>query len=89
MSEARRGHIREINGPILRVHLPGGRNGEQLRIGSLDIVGETIALHGDDAVVQAYESTEGLRPGEEVEGLGPWNSAPACSRASSTACSAR
>ncbi len=70
MSEARRGHIREINGPILRVHLPGGRNGEQLRIGSLDIVGETIALHGDDAVVQAYESTEGLRPGEEVEGLG-------------------
>jgi V/A-type H+-transporting ATPase subunit A len=41
-----RGHIREINGPILRIHLPGGRNGEQVRIGSLDIVGEIIALEG-------------------------------------------
>jgi len=70
MSEARSGHIREINGPILRIHLPGGRNGEQVRIGSLDIVGEIIALEGDDAIVQAYESTDGLRPGEAVEGLG-------------------
>jgi V/A-type H+-transporting ATPase subunit A len=70
MSGARSGHIREINGPILRIHLPGGRNGEQVRIGGLDIVGEIIALEGDDAVVQAYESTEGLRPGEAVEGLG-------------------
>ncbi|MDJ0740279.1 MAG: V-type ATP synthase subunit A [Gammaproteobacteria bacterium] len=70
MSEQRSGHIREINGPILKIHLPGGRNGEQVRIGSLDIVGEIIALEGEDAVVQAYESTEGLRPGEAVEGLG-------------------
>ena len=70
MNDAREGHILEINGPILRVHLPGGRNGEQVRIGSLDIVGETIALEGDIAIVQAYESTEGLRPGERVAGLG-------------------
>ena len=70
MSEVRSGHIREINGPILRVHMPSGRNGEQIRIGSLDIVGEIIALDGDEAIVQAYESTEGLRPGETVQGLG-------------------
>jgi len=70
MNDARSGRIREINGPILRVHLPGGRNGEQVRIGSLDIIGEIIALEGDDAIVQAYESTDGLRPGEPVEGLG-------------------
>mgnify|MGYP001820903669 CR=1 FL=1 len=70
MSSVRKGHIIEINGPILRIHLPGGRNGEQIRIGSLDIVGEIIALEGDVVIVQAYESTEGLRPGEAVEGLG-------------------
>jgi V/A-type H+-transporting ATPase subunit A len=70
MSETRGGHIREINGPILRIHMPGGRNGEQVRIGSLDIVGEIIALDGNDAIVQAYESTDGLRPGEAVHGLG-------------------
>ncbi|MCP5429694.1 MAG: V-type ATP synthase subunit A [Chromatiaceae bacterium] len=70
MTESRSGYIREINGPILRIHLPGGRNGEQVRIGSLDIVGEIIALEGGDAIVQAYESTDGLRPGEAVHGLG-------------------
>ena len=70
MSALRSGHIREINGPILRIHMPGGRNGEQVRIGSLDIIGEIIALEGNDAIVQAYESTEGLRPGEPVSGLG-------------------
>jgi V/A-type H+-transporting ATPase subunit A len=70
MSEVRSGHIREINGPILRIYMPSGRNGEQIRIGSLDIVGEIIALDGDEAIVQAYESTEGLRPGETVQGLG-------------------
>jgi len=70
MSTSRSGHIREINGPILRVQLAGGRNSEQVRIGSLDIVGEIIALEGDEAIVQAYESTDGLRPGESVVGLG-------------------
>lgn len=70
MSETRSGFIREINGPILRVNLPGGRNGEQIRIGSLNIVGEIIALENGDAIVQAYESTEGLQPGESIVGLG-------------------
>ncbi|MCP3878499.1 MAG: V-type ATP synthase subunit A, partial [Sulfitobacter sp.] len=70
MSQERVGRIIEINGPILRISMPGGRNGEQIRIGSLDIVGEIIALEGDVAIVQAYESTEGLRPGETVKGLG-------------------
>jgi V/A-type H+/Na+-transporting ATPase subunit A len=70
MTRGHQGRVLDINGPILRIELPGGRNGEQVRIGSLDIVGEIIALEGEQAIVQAYESTEGLRPGESVEGLG-------------------
>jgi V/A-type H+-transporting ATPase subunit A len=70
MNDAREGRILEINGPILRIRMPGGRNGEQVRIGHLDIVGEIIALEGSDTIVQAYESTEGLCPGESVVGLG-------------------
>ena len=65
----RQGHILEINGPIVLVHLPGARNGEQVRIGEMGIVGEVIALEGDNARVQSYESTEGVRPGEPVTGL--------------------
>ncbi|MCB1751852.1 MAG: V-type ATP synthase subunit A [Gammaproteobacteria bacterium] len=67
---ARRGVVREINGPIVTIRLPGVRNGEQVRIGLLGLVGEAIALNGDEAVIQVYESTEGVRPGEPVEGLG-------------------
>ncbi len=66
----RQGHIQEINGPIVDIHLPGARNGEQVRIGKLGVVGEVIALERDSAKVQAYESTDGIRPGETVEGLG-------------------
>ncbi len=66
----RSGVIREINGPIVTILLPGLRNGEQVEIGRLGLVGEVIALDGEEAIVQAYESTEGLRPEEPVAGLG-------------------
>ena len=66
----KQGTIREINGPILTIHLPGIRNGEQVKIGELGLFGEVIALKGETALVQSYESTEGVRPGERVNGLG-------------------
>ena len=69
-ARAKQGVIREINGPIVTILLPGVRSGEQVRIGHLGLIGEAIALNGDEAVVQAYESTQGLRPGEPAEGLG-------------------
>ena len=69
-ASSKTGVIRDINGPIVTIHLPGIRNGEQVRIGELGLYGEVIALEGERAVVQAYESTEGVRPGEPVVGLG-------------------
>lgn len=64
------GRIIEVNGPIATVHLPGVLNGEQVRIGALGLVGEVIARSGEQAVVQVYESTESVRPGEVAEPLG-------------------
>ncbi len=64
------GHIVEINGPIVAVKLPGVRTGEQVRIGELGLIGEVIALHSGEAIVQTYESTEGLRPGQVAQALG-------------------
>lgn len=64
------GQILEINGPILRIQLPRVRSGEQVRLGELGLTGEVIGLEGDTALVQAYEPTDGLRPGEPVQGLG-------------------
>ena len=66
----RQGRIRDINGPIVTIVLPGIRNGEQVRIGELGLFGEVISLRGEEAIVQTYESTEGVRPGEPAVGLG-------------------
>lgn len=64
------GEVLEINGPIVRVRLPNVMNSEQVAIGELQLVGEVIAREADTAVVQVYESTDSLRPGEAVTPLG-------------------
>ncbi|MCG7919744.1 MAG: V-type ATP synthase subunit A, partial [Candidatus Thiodiazotropha taylori] len=66
----KKGKIKDINGPIVTIELPGVQNGEQVRIGSLGLYGEVISLEGNEALAQIYESTEMVRPGEPVEGLG-------------------
>jgi V/A-type H+-transporting ATPase subunit A len=71
MSEhMRRGVIRDINGPIVTIDMPGSRNGEQVKLGELGLFGEVISLRGERAVVQSYESTEGVRPGGPAIALG-------------------
>jgi V/A-type H+-transporting ATPase subunit A len=64
------GEVVEINGPIVRVRLPQVLTGEQVRVGSLRLTGEVIAREGDDAIVQMYEATDGLCPGEAAEAMG-------------------
>ena len=68
--QSRIGVIRDINGPIVTIELPGIRSAEQVKIGELGLFGEVISLNGDLAVVQTYESTDGVRPGEPALGLG-------------------
>jgi len=63
------GEIIRINGPIVTIQLPGVRNGEQVRVGQLNLMGEVIRLDGEQATVQVYESTESLRPGEIAHAL--------------------
>ena len=68
MSE--RGAVVEINGPLIKVRLPHVRTGEQVTIGPLALTGEVLGRKGQDAIVQVYESTETLRPGDDVVPLG-------------------
>lgn len=68
MSDA--GIILDIQGPIVTARLPNARTGEQVKLGALGLMGEVIAREHDRAVVQVYENTEGLRPGEVAVALG-------------------
>ncbi|HKJ50388.1 MAG TPA: V-type ATP synthase subunit A [Gammaproteobacteria bacterium] len=64
------GEVVEVNGPIVTIDEPGIRNGDQVRIGGMGLIGEVIHIRENDALVQVYESTESLHPGEQVTGLG-------------------
>jgi len=64
------GEIVEINGPILRLRLAGAAIGEQVQVGEIKLIGEVIGREGELALVQIYENTDGLRPGEPAVGLG-------------------
>jgi len=64
------GRIIEVNGPIVTVFLPQVTIGEQVRVGELALVGEVIGRDGGRAVVQVYESTESLAPGQSAVPLG-------------------
>ncbi len=64
------GRIIDINGPLVVAQLGGVPNGEQVSVGDLGLTGEIIGLDGDTAMVQVYEATDGLRPGQSVEPLG-------------------
>ena len=63
------GEVTEVNGPIVTIRQPGIRNGDQVKIGRLNLIGEVIHIREHDALVQVYESTESLHPGERVTGL--------------------
>ena len=39
---------------------------EVVRVGNEGLMGEVIELHGDQSVIQVYEETSGIRPGEPV-----------------------
>jgi V/A-type H+-transporting ATPase subunit A len=64
------GSILDIQGPIVTARLPEARIGEQVKLGKLGLMGEVIAREDVRAVIQVYENTEGLRPGEPAFALG-------------------
>ena len=65
------GVIRGINGPI--VHVKGDLGftmNEMVYVGHDNLVGEVIGLKAGDTIIQVYEETAGIRPGELVTGTG-------------------
>ncbi len=65
------GTIKKIAGPL--VIAEGMRDANMfdvVRVSSQRLIGEIIEMHGDEASVQVYEETSGLRPGEPVVSMG-------------------
>ncbi len=65
------GTITRVTGPVVTATgLEGARMFDVVRVGQLGLVGEVIKLEGDRAILQIYEDTTGLRPGEKVINTG-------------------
>ncbi len=64
----RLGAIEKISGPlVVAKNMLGSSMYDVVRVGKLGLIGEIIQLNGEKAVIQVYEDTSGLRPGEGVE----------------------
>lgn len=71
LNETAQGTIYGINGPVVRVR---GNNQlkmlEMVLVGHEKLIGEVIRIEQHEAIVQVYEYTAGLKPGEPVFSTG-------------------
>ncbi len=67
MSERNEGRIVKVAGPVVVAEgMAGTRMYDVVRVGELNLIGEIVELHGDQASIQVYEETTGMGPGEPV-----------------------
>jgi V/A-type H+-transporting ATPase subunit A len=64
------GQIYRISGPVVTAIGLDAKMYDVVRVGDEGLMGEVIELHGEKAVIQVYEDTSGVRPGEPVINTG-------------------
>src|SRR5947209_4476920 len=65
------GKVARVAGPVIVAEgMLGAQMYEVVRVGDQGLIGEIIKIDGENATVQVYEETAGLRPGEKVERTG-------------------
>ncbi len=65
-----KGEIYRISGPVVTIQGINTRMYDVVKIGHERLMGEVIGIEGDRSIVQVYEETAGVRPGEPVENTG-------------------
>jgi len=71
MQERIIGRVKRVNGPIIEVMgVSDAMMLELVRVSEARLIGETIKLEGDGAIIQVYEDTTGIAPGDNIYGSG-------------------
>lgn len=60
------GTITKIAGPVVHAHVDGSMN-DVVKVGEENLLGEIIEITQDETIIQVYEATEGISPGEPVQ----------------------
>jgi len=64
----KQGKINKIAGPlVVAENIPGARMYDVVRVGEERLIGEILEIRGNNASIQVYEETGGLKPGEPVQ----------------------
>ncbi len=65
------GKISRVAGPVIAAkEMRGSRMYDVVKVGVAGLMGEIIQLRRDVAIIQVYEETSGIRPGEPVVNTG-------------------
>lgn len=64
------GEVYRVSGPVVTATGIQPRMYDIVRVGKERLMGEVIELEGDKSIIQVYEDTSGIRPGEPVENTG-------------------
>jgi V/A-type H+-transporting ATPase subunit A len=65
-----KGILRRISGPVVTAVDIDAHMYDVVKVGDEQLMGEVIKIDGDDTIIQVYEDTSGIRPGEPVENTG-------------------
>lgn len=66
MATNSKGKITRISGPVVEGTVENARLYDVVRVGTEKILGEIIKIVGATSVIQVYEDTSGLKPGEPI-----------------------
>jgi V/A-type H+-transporting ATPase subunit A len=62
--------LRRISGPVVTAVGLNAHMYDLVKVGHEELMGEVIKITGDDIIIQVYEDTSGIRPGEPVVNTG-------------------
>ena len=66
-----KGTIKKVAGPlVIATGMRDANMYDVVRVSDQRLIGEVIEMHGDEASIQVYEETSGLKPGAPVESTG-------------------
>jgi V/A-type H+/Na+-transporting ATPase subunit A len=68
--EAKQGVLKRIAGPVVTAVNLDAHMYDVVKVGKEALMGEVIKIQGDNVIIQVYEDTSGIRPGEPVSNTG-------------------
>ena len=68
--ELKQGVLKRIAGPVVTAVNLDAHMYDVVKVGKEELMGEVIKIQGDSVIIQVYEDTSGIRPGEPVTNTG-------------------